>query len=142
MKTLFKPGSVAVIGASENPGKLGFHVMKSLTEGGYAGKIIPVNPGSSWVQGLKAVPSVANYEGPVDLAIAVVPAGKVAPVFRECSQKNVKGIVLITAGFKEIDDPIGVALQAEIATIANTARIPVIGPNTFGMIKPFIPPRC
>jgi len=135
LKILFNPESVAVIGASGNPGKLGFHVVKSLTEGGYAGKIVPVNPGTREIKGLKTVPSVSAYDGSIDLAIVVVPAGNVAPVFRECSQKGVKGIVLITAGFNEIDDPRGTDLQQEIAAIANAAGIPVIGPNTFGMVN-------
>jgi len=135
MKVLFAPESVAVIGASDNPGKLGFHVMKSLTKGGFAGRIIPVNPGSIEIMGLKAFPSVADYDGQIDLAIVVLPAKLVPGVFRECAAKRVKGIVLITAGFKEIEDPVGSLLHEEIAGIANDAGIPVIGPNTFGMIS-------
>jgi acyl-CoA synthetase (NDP forming) len=135
MKILFNPESVAVIGASDKPAKLGFHVMKSLTKGGFSDKIIPVNPGGSEIMGLKAFPSIADYGGPIDLAIVVLPAGLVPGVFRECASKGVKGIVLITAGFKEIDDPAGADLHEEIAGIANEAGIPVIGPNTFGMIN-------
>jgi len=135
MKALFNPLSVAVIGASDNPGKLGFHVMKSLTGGGYAGRIIPVNPGATRIMGLKASPSVSVCDGEIDLAIVAVPAKRVPAVFRECAAKGVKGIVLITAGFKEIDDPGGADLHKEIADIANEANIPVIGPNTFGMIN-------
>ncbi|MFH1954735.1 MAG: CoA-binding protein, partial [Pseudomonadota bacterium] len=126
MKALFNPLSVAVIGASDNPGKLGFHVMKSLTGGGYAGRIIPVNPGATRIMGLKASPSVSVCDGEIDLAIVAVPAKRVPAVFRECAAKGVKGIVLITAGFKEIDDPGGADLHKEIADIANEANIPVI----------------
>jgi acyl-CoA synthetase (NDP forming) len=135
MKILFNPESVAVIGASDKDAKLGFHVMKSLTKGGFTDTIIPVNPSGSEIMGLKAFPSIADYEGPIDLAIVVLPAGLVPGVFRECARKGVKGIVLITAGFKEIDDPAGADLHEEIAGIANEAGIPVIGPNTFGMIN-------
>ncbi|HDZ90946.1 MAG: CoA-binding protein [Deltaproteobacteria bacterium] len=135
MKILFAPESVAVIGASDNPGKLGFHVMKSLTEGGFSNRIIPVNPGSARIMGLKAFPSVTDYDGDIDLAIVVLPAKLVPGVFRECATKGVKGIVLITAGFKEIDDPAGAELHEEIAGIVNGAGIPVIGPNTFGTIN-------
>jgi acyl-CoA synthetase (NDP forming) len=109
--------------------------MKSLTEGGFSDTIIPVNPGSHEIMGLKAFPSIADYEGPIDLAIVVLPAGLVPGVFRECASKGIKGIVLITAGFKEIDDPAGADLHEEIAGIVNEAGIPVIGPNTFGMIN-------
>ena len=134
-KMLFNPGSVAVIGASDNYKKLGFHVMKSLTKGGFAGKIIPVNPGSDKIMGFKSFPSITDYDDQVDLAIVVLPAKLVPGVFRECADKRVKGIVLITAGFKEIDDPSGADLHEEIAGIVNEAGIPVIGPNTFGMIN-------
>jgi len=135
MKELFNPASVAVIGASDKPDKLGFHVMKSLTRGGYPGRIFPVNPGAQEIMGLTAVPSVSACDGGADLAVVVVPAGRVPGVFRECAASGVKGIVLITAGFKEIDDPGGAALHEEIAAIADEAGIPVIGPNTFGMIN-------
>jgi len=135
MKALFNPASVAVIGASDKPDKLGFHVMKSLTRGGYPGRIFPVNPGAREIMGLRAAPSLSACHGGVDLAIVVVPAAAVPGVFRECVAADVKGIVLITAGFKEIDDPAGADLHADIAAIANRAGIPVIGPNTFGMIN-------
>ena len=135
MKTLFNPESVAVIGASPNPGKLGFHVMKSLTQGGFKGDIIPVNPGAGEIMGLKAYPRVTDVKAQVDLAIVVLPAKIVPEVFRDCREKGVKGIVLITAGFREIDDPAGSDLQDEIAEIAIQSGIPVIGPNTFGAIN-------
>ena len=135
MNSLFNPESVAVIGASDNPSKLGFHVMKSLVNGGFRGTIIPVNPGADRILGRKACGSVSASPVPIDLAIVVVPASRVSAVFRECAENNVKGIVLITAGFKEIDDPAGAVLHEEIAQIVNDAGIPVIGPNTFGMVN-------
>jgi acyl-CoA synthetase (NDP forming) len=135
MHSLFNPKSVAVIGASDNPNKLGYHVMKSLVNGGFKGTIIPVNPGAEKILGLEARPSVSACSTPIDLAIVVVPANRVSSVFRECAAVEVKGIVLITAGFKEIDDPAGAVLHQEIKEIACVARIPVIGPNTFGMIN-------
>jgi len=135
MKALFNPRSVAVIGASDNSDKLGFHVMKSLINGGFLGKIIPINPGSSEIWGLKAYPSLNDYTSKIDLAIVVVPAKLVPGIFIECAGKDIKGIVLITAGFREIDDPSGAKLHKKIADIVDPARIPVIGPNTFGMIN-------
>ena len=135
LETMFNPEIVAVIGASDNPAKLGFHVMKSLINGGFTGKIIPVNPGSPEIWGLKAYPSINDYADRIDLAIVVVPAKLVPVVFTECVEKGVKGIVLITAGFKEIDDPAGADLHKKIADIVDPAGIPVIGPNTFGMIN-------
>ena len=135
MKILFAPESVAVIGASDKKAKLGFHVMKSLIKGGFAGRIVPVNPGTAEIMGIKVSTSISDYDGQVDLAIVALPAKLIPGVFRECADKGVKGIVLITAGFKEIDDPAGADLHEEIAAIANKAGIPVIGPNTFGMIN-------
>ncbi len=135
MNSLFNPESVAVIGASDNPSKLGFHVMKSLVNGGFRGILIPVNPGADRIFGIKACASVSAFPAPIDLVIVVVPAGRVSAVFRECAENNVKGIVLITAGFKEIDDPAGAVLHGEIAQIVNDAGIPIIGPNTFGMVN-------
>ena len=135
LEAMFNPESVAVVGASDNPGKLGFHVMKSLISGGFSKKIVPVNPKAFEIMGMKTSPSVSDYSGPIDLAIVVVPAKGVPGVFRECAEKRVKGIVLITAGFREIEDASGADLHDEIERIAKVAGIPVIGPNTFGMIN-------
>jgi len=135
LKALFNPHTVAVIGASEKQDKLGFHVMKSLTSGGFKGTIVPVNPGTKSVMNLPAFSSLEDFPGKIDLAIVVLPAKLVPGIFHECSRKGVKGIVLISAGFKEIDDSQGAALQKILAELANEARIPVIGPNTFGMVN-------
>ena len=135
MNTLFNPMSVAVIGASEKEAKLGFHVMKSLTKGGFQGKIVPINPGSKEIMGLKTFPSITGLPYEIDLAIVVLPAKLVPDIFKECLAKDVKAIVLITAGFKEIDDPIGADLHEQLAKIVNKPNVPVIGPNTFGMIN-------
>ncbi len=130
---LFDPRSVAIIGASKNPGKLGYHVMKSLTEGGFKGGVFPVNPKETELFGVEAYPSVADVPHEVDLAVVVLPAQAVPGVIEQCASKGVKGIVLITAGFKEIEDEQGAELQTEMARLADQAGIPIIGPNTFGM---------
>jgi acetate---CoA ligase (ADP-forming) subunit alpha len=135
LKHLFKPRSVAVIGASENPGKLGSHVMRSLTSGGFKGTIVPVNPGANSIMSLPAFSSLGEFPGEIDLAIVVLPANLVPGIFHECSLKGVKGIVLISAGFREIEDSQGAVLQKTLAELANKAGIPVIGPNTFGMVN-------
>ena len=135
MKRLFNPESVAVIGASNKFDKLGFHVMKSLTTGGYKGKIIPVNPSAKEIMGIKAYPSISAYSGSIDLAIIAVPARFVFQIFDECHEKDVGGVVLITAGFREIEDPEGAKNQEILKQKADSYGIPVIGPNTFGMIN-------
>jgi acyl-CoA synthetase (NDP forming) len=135
LKSLFNPNTVAVIGASEKPDKLGFHVMKSLKLGNFQGTILPVNPGAQVIMGLRALPSILDYQDPIELAVIVLPSKSVPGIFEECIRKGIKGIVLITAGFKEIDDPGGAELQNSLARLAGEAHIPVIGPNTFGMIN-------
>ena len=135
LRWLFSPNTVAVIGASENPAKLGFHVMQSLTTGKFAGTIVPINPGSDTIMGIPAHPSVTAFKEAIDLAIVVLPAKLVPGIFEECIEKQIRAIVLITAGFKEIDDPTGAELQKAVARMATDAGIPVIGPNTFGMVN-------
>jgi acetate---CoA ligase (ADP-forming) subunit alpha len=135
LRVLFNPRTVAVIGASENSDKLGSHVMKSLISGGFKGKIVPVNPGAKSIMGLSAFSALQEFPGDIDLAIVVLPAKLVPGIFEECSRKGVKGIVLISAGFREIDDSQGAELQNTLAELANRAGIPVIGPNTFGMVN-------
>ena len=135
LEYLFNPRVVAVVGASANPDKLGFHVMKSLTSGGFKGTIVPVNPGTDSIMGIPAFSSLGDFPGAIDLAVIVLPAKMVPGIFQECRQKGVKGVVLITAGFREIDDPQGAALQNTLAELARKAGIPVIGPNTFGMLN-------
>jgi acetyl-CoA synthetase (ADP-forming) len=130
---------VAVIGASDNPGKLGSHVMRSLIEGKYPGRIYPVNPGKDEILGTKTYPSLLQIPDSVDLSIIVLPAEMVARTIKECKEKGVKGIVLITAGFKEIEDKRGEVLQKEITELANQFGIKVIGPNTFGIVNLYLP---
>jgi acyl-CoA synthetase (NDP forming) len=139
IEAIFNPRSVAVIGASDNPGKLGFHVMKSLIEGRYPGKLFPVNPGRNEIMGIKTYPSLSQTPDLVDLSVIVLPAGQVPKTVMECAEKGVKGIVLITAGFKEIEDRRGETLQREITDMATQSGIRIIGPNTFGIVNLHLP---
>jgi acyl-CoA synthetase (NDP forming) len=139
MEAIFNPRSVAVIGASDNPGKLGSHVMRSLTEGGYPGKIYPVNPGKDQILGIKAYSALSQTPDLVDLSVIVLPAAQVPQTIMECADKGVKGIVLITAGFKEIEDRRGETLQSGITDLATESGIRIIGPNTFGIVNLHLP---
>ncbi len=131
LKAIFSPNAVAVIGASDNLGKLGSHVMRSLLEGGYPGRIYPINPGKDEIFGIKTYPSITKIPEGIDLSILVLPAEQIPGIIRECNEKGVKGVILITAGFKEIEDRRGEALQKEITDLANQYGIKIIGPNTF-----------
>ncbi|OPY87999.1 MAG: succinyl-CoA synthetase subunit alpha [Syntrophus sp. PtaU1.Bin208] len=128
---LFSPDSVAVIGASNSFDKLGYHIMKSLV-GHYAGKIYPINAKGKKVWELDSYPSIGEVPGEIDLAIIVVPAALVPETLHQCGKKGVKGAVLITAGFREIEDSQGEVLQEEIRRICELYELPIIGPNTSG----------
>ena len=139
LDAIFNPKAVAVVGASDNPGKLGSHVMRSLIEGKYPGKIYPINPGKDMMMGMKTYPSLFGVPDSIDLSIIVLPADQVPKIIKECQEKGVKGIVLITAGFKEIEDKRGEILQREIMELANQYGIKIIGPNTFGIVNLHLP---
>lgn len=129
---LFNPRSVAVVGASNKKGKMGYVYMNNVITGGWAGKIYPINPKEAEVQGYKAYPSVKDIPDVVDLVIVVVPPKIVPGVMRDCAEKGVKTAVIITAGFKETG-PEGAKLEQEIVDIAKKAGIRVVGPNCFGI---------
>lgn len=135
LRKLFSPESVAVIGASESFDKLGYHVMKSLVKGGYRGPIYPINPNSKTLWGMKTYNTLLDIEGHVDLAVVVVPARAVPRVLDDCGKKGVSGVVLITAGYKEIEGDEGKLLEDEVKRISKEFEIPIIGPNTFGFVN-------
>ncbi len=135
LKAVFSPESVAVVGASNSFDKLGYHVMKSLVQGNYSGRILPVNPKYETIWGLKSYTSLKDTPGEVDLAVIAVPASFVPEILHQCGQKRLKGVVLITAGFREIEDVKGDALEKEIGRIAERYELPIIGPNTFGFVN-------
>ncbi len=135
LKALFCPESVAVVGASNSFDKLGFHVVKSLVQGNYGGRIFPVNPKDQEIWGIRSYPALSEVPETVDLAVLAVPARFVPEILHECGKKMVKGVVLITAGFREIEDAKGEALQKDIERIARQYELPIIGPNTFGFVN-------
>lgn len=134
-RALFYPETIAVVGASTNPKKLGYHCLTSLVKGGFQGRIYPINPNLTQVYGFKAYPSVKAVPDKVDLAIIAVPNLLVPTIMKGCAEKGVRGIVLITAGFKEAKDNLGAKLQKEVTAIANESKMKVVGPNTFGVIN-------
>jgi acetyltransferase len=127
------PESVAVIGASPTPNKLGHAVLRNIIEYEYKGRIYPINPKGGEILGLTAYPSVLDVPGPVDLAVVVVPASAVAEVMEECGQKGVKGAVVISAGFREVGQA-GRKLEQEVVGVARRHGMRVIGPNVLGII--------
>ncbi len=134
----FKPKSVAVVGASPKPEKLGYIVIENLLKMGYPGKIYPVNPNYTEIQGFRAYPSVKAIPGSVDVGIILVPAEAVVEVLRETAEKGVKHVVISSGGFSEVDEQ-GVERQREILEIAKKSGMRIIGPNTTGIVS--IPDR-
>ena len=132
---LFYPRSVAVVGASGNPLKMGHQCVLSLRESGFPGSVYPIHPREKEVLGIPAHPNLEAVPGEVDLAVLAVPAPEVIPSLQACGNKGVRGAVVITAGFREIESAEGERLQRELAGVANRAGIHVIGPNTFGIVN-------
>ena len=135
LAAFFAPRSVAVIGASRDPGKVGGSVVANLRAAGFEGRIWPVNPRADVVQGLPATPSLLAIEGPVDLAVIAVPAPAVLPALKECVAKGVRGAVVISAGFREAGEA-GHAREAELRAWLPGQPIRVLGPNCLGWIRP------
>jgi len=129
------PASVAVIGASRDPFKVGGSVVANLRSAGFRGRIIPVNARADSVQGLPAVRSLLDVEGAVDLAVIAVPAADVLPALKQCAVKRVGGAVVISAGFRETGGE-GVRREAELREWLRDQPMRVLGPNCLGWIRP------
>lgn len=129
----FTPRSIAVIGASSEPKKMGYAVMHNLLH--FPGQLYPVNNKRPEVQGLKAYPSILDIPNPVDMAVITVPAKHVPSVIEECGQKGVSMAIIITAGFKEMGEG-GKALEDRVLEIAKRYGTRIIGPNCLGLIVP------
>jgi acetyltransferase len=138
LEAFFSPQAVAVIGAARHPEKLGYGVLHNIQQYGYDGKIYPINPQAEEILGLKSYPSVLAIPDPIDLAIIVVPAKLVAQAVEECGQKGIKGVIIITAGFREAGLE-GVREEKRIVAIAQQYGMRIIGPNCLGMIDTIIP---
>lgn len=131
----FNPKSIAIIGASATPGKVGTNVLKNLIDSGYSGKIYPINPTTTKINGIKVYKSILDIpEETIDVAIVVIPAKYVISAAEECGKKKVKGLVIISAGFKEIGGE-GIKREEELKFTAKKYNMRIIGPNCLGFIN-------
>ncbi|MCK5398331.1 MAG: CoA-binding protein, partial [Thermoplasmata archaeon] len=135
LDSIFNPDSVAVIGASDVENSVGFRLMKNLTESGFAGKVFPVNLKKSEILGFKAYKKVGQIPEKIDLAIISTPAKTVSGIVEECGKAGITGIVIISAGFKEIGKE-GRALEKEISKHKKKYGLKIIGPNCLGIMRP------
>lgn len=133
---IFYPNSVAVVGASSSPGKLGHIVVANLVEAGFKGRMYPINPSGTELLGLKTYRSLADIPEDIDMAIVVVPARQTVSAVEGCAGRGVKGAIIIAGGFKETGTDIGRDLQDKITAIANKASMKIVGPNTVGLLNP------
>ncbi|MDH3306541.1 MAG: GNAT family N-acetyltransferase, partial [Acidimicrobiia bacterium] len=131
---IFYPRSVAVIGASRNETSIGARLFANIMREGFSGVVYPVNPTSDVVGSVRAYPTVLDVPDEVDLAIIVVPAVHVLDVARQCAEKGVRGLVVISAGFSEVG-PAGAALEAELLEVVRSAGMRMVGPNCMGVLN-------
>lgn len=141
IRPFFTPKSIAVIGASENPQKLGYAVVDNLIHGGFLSEernIYPINLRSKTILGLKAYASVLEVPDSIDLAVVVIPYPAVPEAIQICGEKNIPAVIIITAGFREAGVE-GHAREREVLRLANEYGIRLIGPNCLGVIDTFTP---
>ena len=129
IKYLFEPKSIAVIGASENPVKIGHVIVKNIVEAGYQGKIYPVNPKGGEVLGHKIYPSVTDIDDEIDVATIVIPAKHAYSAVEMCAKAGVKHLPIVSSGFSEIGN---LAEELKLAKYAREHGMRILGPNIFG----------
>ncbi|NPV85579.1 MAG: acetate--CoA ligase family protein [Anaerolineae bacterium] len=127
----FKPRGVALIGASSNPGKLSYGILKNMISYGYQGSVYPVNPGNQEILGLKCYPSISEVPDPVDLAVVILPAPAVPEVVEACGQRGLQAVNIISGGFREVGAE-GYELEKRCLEIASRYQMRLIGPNCVG----------
>lgn len=134
LSRLFNPGSIAVVGASATPGKIGAMPVSLLRQHGYDGRILPINPRADVIQGLPAAPDLAALDGDVDLVILAVPAAHAAQALERARPGQVGGAVVFTSGFSETGAS-GVRMQEQLCAIARERGIRLLGPNCLGFMN-------
>ncbi|MFZ5643333.1 MAG: acetate--CoA ligase alpha subunit [Bacillota bacterium] len=138
LKNFFNPESVAIIGASKTPGKIGNAIVKNLINSGYKRDIIPVNPREEEIEGLKCYPEIGAAGKKTDLAVIAVPAAGSLNVADQCGKAGVKNLVVVSAGFKEVGKE-GLALEKEMVRICRDYGMRMLGPNCVGMMDTHVP---
>lgn len=133
LEAIFDPQSVAVVGASPDPNRLGHQVLRNIVKHDYAGNIYPIHPKAKRVLGLQAYPSVLDVPDPIDLAVIVIPTEHVISVVEQCGEKGIKGLIIITAGFKEVGGE-GKKLERELLDTVRRYNMRMVGPNCLGVI--------
>jgi acetyltransferase len=129
MQQFFEPRSVAIIGASTKPGKVGHDILRNMLTSGFGGEVHPINPHAKEILGRKCYSRVTEVEGDVDLAVIVVPSAAVLSVMQDCGEKGIGAAVVISAGFKEAGAE-GLERERELGKLARKLGIRVVGPRS------------
>ena len=135
MEAIFSPGSVAVVGASTTPGKVGHDIFANILRGGYKGVLYPVNPTARSVLSVRAYGTITDIPDPVDLAMIILPPRLAVKAIDDAIHKGVKGVVVVSAGFREVG-PEGRAVEDRIVAMCREAGVRMVGPNCLGVINP------
>jgi len=131
---IFRPKSIAVIGASTKKGSIGREILHNLIDSEFNGKVFPVNPKASVIHSIKCYSTILDVPDAVDLAIIIVPRDHVKIALEQCGEKGVKGVVVITSGFKEIGEK-GAQKELELMEIVRKYNMRMVGPNCFGVLN-------
>ncbi len=135
LNPFFMPRSVAIVGATERPDSVGRRLMLNMQEAGFAGHLYPVNPKHPKILGLACFPDIDALPEAADLAVIATPAKTVPAIVRQCGEKGIRAVVIITAGFGELGEA-GHRLQQEVLETAGRYGIRIIGPNCLGIVRP------
>lgn len=134
LDALFTPETVAVVGASKTPGKVGHDILVNLIEGGFTGKIVPVNQAGGTIFDLEVYTHLRQYEGSIDQTIIAIPKEHVLETVKEALNKGTKSVIMVSSGFKETGE-IGGYLEEEIATLCKRGGARLLGPNCLGLVN-------
>ncbi len=135
LDAIFSPKSVAVVGASTVPGKVGHDIFVNILKGGFTGTLYPVNPKAKAIASVRAYPSLTDIPDEVDLAMIILPPKLALSAVKEAIKKGIKAIVIVSAGFKEVGGE-GAKIEKEMAVLCHEAGIRLVGPNCLGVINP------
>ena len=136
LEKVFRPNSVAIVGASQQKGKVGYEILTNLLKSEFPGTLYPVNNKADKIEGLKCYPDVQSIGTVPELVIIIVPARVVPMIMEQCVKVGVKSVIIITAGFKEVGEE-GRKLEKQVSQIARRGNIRFIGPNCLGVISTY-----
>ena len=135
LDAIFSPQSLAVVGASKTPGKVGHDIFVNILKGGYRGTLYPVNPKARSVSSVRAYPTISDIPDSVDLAMVILPPRPALTAVKAAIDKGVKGVVIVSAGFREVGGE-GLEIENTIVGLCREAGVRVVGPNCLGVINP------